>query len=366
MNILYTNFHPRGGGGHDTYIKTLINIEDNTENFNYSVACPVSSHLYQSLNNETGINLLPLDFPGKPKDIIEIIKNTIKLARFIRENSIDIIHTNGSADNRIVLYARLFSRKKFKIVHTKHNSLSCRGWLSRRRLFSTNDAIIIVSQSIYDVLGRGSKNNAKFHLIRNGIDTNKWVPPKNNPEYEKIILMSIAGTDIYKGWHHLINAINMLPDTIKHRFLVKIAGHPPDTATVEKLTGTTQLPEWASFCGFLTEPQDALKEADIGFVLSTDIETISFACREMMSAGLPVIVSDYGGLAENITAEVDGWVTPAGDTVALSHLLLNIITLSPAELLNMKKNARKKSEMEFGKEMMINKTHLIYKKVMTN
>lgn len=118
--------------------------------------------------------------------------------------------------------------------------------------------------------------------------------------------------------------------------------------------------------GFLTEPQDALKEADIGFVLSTDIETISFACREMMSAGLPVIVSDYGGLAENITAEVDGWVTPAGDTVALSHLLLNIITLSSAELLNMKKNARKKSEMEFGKEMMINKTHLIYKKVMTN
>ena len=55
--------------------------------------------------------------------------------------------------------------------------------------------------------------------------------------------------------------------------------------------------------------------------LSSRLETISFACREMMAMGLPVVVSDVGGLPENVEDGVDGWVVPACAPTAVSEVL---------------------------------------------
>ncbi|VFS47348.1 glycosyltransferase [Budvicia aquatica] len=116
----------------------------------------------------------------------------------------------------------------------------------------------------------------------------------------------------------------------------------------------------------MSEPYRTLLNADIGFVLSDAVETISFACREMMSAGLPVIVSDFGGLPENITPGMDGWVTPVGDETALAALLLEMSALSPTQLTEMKQQARGKAEREFGIESMIAQTHQVYTQIMSS
>ncbi|VFS49025.1 colanic acid biosynthesis glycosyltransferase WcaL [Budvicia aquatica] len=182
----------------------------------------------------------------------------------------------------------------------------------------------------------------------------------------QIRLVSIAGTSGYKGWHYLINALKLLPASVHSRFTVTIVGTLPDRATrLERCRGDW-LAEQVTFTGFMSEPYRALLNADIGFVLSDAVETISFACREMMSAGLPVIVSDFGGLPENITLGIDGWVTPVGDETALAALLLEMSALSPTQLAEMKHQARRKAEREFGVESMINQTHQVYARVMSS
>lgn len=45
MNILYTNFYPRYGGGHGIYIKNLASITQVDLYF----ACPGSGNLYMDL-----------------------------------------------------------------------------------------------------------------------------------------------------------------------------------------------------------------------------------------------------------------------------------------------------------------------------
>lgn len=85
-----------------------------------------------------------------------------------------------------------------------------------------------------------------------------------------------------------------------------------------------------------------------------------------MSAGLPVIVSDFGGLSENITPEQDGWITPVGNETALAELLHQISILNPSRLAEMKRQARRKAEQEFGVERMIAQTHQLYERVMLN
>ncbi|WP_134531229.1 glycosyltransferase family 4 protein [Budvicia aquatica] len=123
MNILYTNFHVAGGGGHDVYIRTLLKQSTHTA----YVACPKSSYLYRSLTRDNVANVLALDFPGKLSQGVHLVTQLRRLLSIITEHQIDIIHTNGSADNRLVTYARLLSRRPFKQVFTKHNGFPVRG-----------------------------------------------------------------------------------------------------------------------------------------------------------------------------------------------------------------------------------------------
>ncbi len=327
MNILYTNFHTANGGGHDVYIQTLLKQRTHT----VYVACPEHSHLYQSLKRHHVANVLALDFPGKLTEGLNIVIQLRRLLTIIQTYQIDIVHTNGSADNRLVTYARLFSRRSFKQVFTKHNAFPVRGWVSRWRFIKANHAIIFVSQSIYQSIGFSVPSD-KIVVIRNGVDTQYWRPYLTQHQSERIRLVSIAGTSGYKGWHYLINALKLLPESVRGRFTVTIVGVLPDMATrLERCRGDW-LPQQVTFTGFMSEPYSALFNADIGFVLSDAVETISFACREMMSVGLPVIVSDFGGLPENVTPGIDGWVTQVGDETALVALLLEMSALSSTQL----------------------------------
>ena len=55
MNILYTNFHREDGGGHTTYILSLL--ENSIHNT--FVACPPTSMLYKTLQERATPILFP-------------------------------------------------------------------------------------------------------------------------------------------------------------------------------------------------------------------------------------------------------------------------------------------------------------------
>ena len=77
--------------------------------------------------------------------------------------------------------------------------------------------------------------------------------------------------------------------------------------------------------GLLRAVRPLLAAMDVGFVLSSRLDTISFACREMMAAGRPVIVSDTGGLAENVTEGGNGWIVPVSAPPRVAETLAEIL-----------------------------------------
>ena len=78
MNILYTNFHPGNGGGHTTYLTYLFNGVL-SQNINAFIAAPEVSKLNKDLKKKHPNKMFDIDFPGKPKEIFNIIKNIKKL-----------------------------------------------------------------------------------------------------------------------------------------------------------------------------------------------------------------------------------------------------------------------------------------------
>lgn len=355
MNVLYTNFHAHYGGGHATYVRSMLRNNKNT----YFIACPKTSQLFQLVEKEGNATLFDVPFPSKFKSVVIILKSIFKMARIIKQNNIDIIHTNENADNRIIFYASLLTRKKCKVVLTKHNAKPIKNRITSRLRFNQfNSAVIYVSNSVVNTIGL-SDIKVPTYIIENGIDTDYW---QLNPTLPGPIItfVSIAGTAPCKGWQYLVQAIKRLPDAQKKRVRVKIVGKIPPQQDIDNWLEGDCCPEIVSFIGYKEEPKSELIGADIGFVLSDSEETISFACREMMSCGLPVIVSDVGSLPDNVDHGVNGWVTKRANVDNLYATLLDILDTSPVDLMRMKHEARAKALQSFGLEIMLQKTQDVY------
>ncbi|NTS77453.1 glycosyltransferase family 4 protein [Catenovulum sp. SM1970] len=362
LKVLYTNYHDGYGGGHTTYLMALAN---SPLTINY-VATPTSSDLYQFLQASGFNKLLPVGFARKPKHLGLLFKSAKKIARFIEEHEIDIVHANGDADNRTVYLAKYFCKRPFKHVFTKHNSHPITNFIAKRK-FKKLDGVIFVARSIKRTLGI-KPLTLNHTVIENGVNTTHW-QLKDEPKLpadatyldtDKIRLTSIAGTMHYKGWHNLVNALKTLPAEIRSKFVVTLVGKTiPELRKLNWCNGD-YLSEQVHFIGFKTDPRAYLAHSDIGFVLSHEVETISFACREMMSMGLPMIVSDYAGLPDNVDNDINGWITQTNDVESIAKVLKNIATMTPKTLSQMKQAARKKAEQEFAIAPMLEKTQALY------
>uniref|UniRef100_UPI0036D91C1C glycosyltransferase family 4 protein n=1 Tax=Photorhabdus sp. RM322S TaxID=3342825 RepID=UPI0036D91C1C len=362
MNILITNFHTGNGGGHTTYIMNIVKYFNYNEG-NLFIACPPESRLYKELSNLGFDNIFSLFFFFKIKKLKQIIKTSKTLSRISKEHKIDIIHTNGASDNKIAIIAKLFFGMKSKLIYTKHNHYSV-SLLSRIRLRRFNKKVIFVSDS--------TRNQCSYFIadersvtIKNGINIDKWRVEHPITERGKIILISSAGTAEHKGWHFLIRCLAKDKE-LSDKFSVKIIGRIPHKKDMEKLIGITFSHVNVEFTGYINDDKtimNHMKNACVGFVLSTDCETISFSCREMMSCSLPVIASDFGGLPENIDHGINGWITKAGDEASIHNILKLIAGLSFQELTEFSEKAREKAVNEFDVKKMVSETINTYNSV---
>ncbi len=362
MRILFCNFHEAHGGGQDTYLLSLI--QSLQAKHSVALACPPSSRLYLTLKK--GISCFGINFKAIFRQWT-FLKQLQKFKQWVEQQAFDIIHVNGSADHRAVLLIYPFLKHRPKLILTKHNALRIKwGALLRMRYFT--DAIIAVSQSTEQHLLQAGIKKSLITTIHNGIDVDFFRPislqqkqklrQQNNLNIKDFIFVSNAGTAECKNWPSIIAGIAALPFELKNNVKVIIAGKLPSKQKLKDAIEKFDLSNQVIFPGLLVDTRDMMTLGDVGFVLSNAEETISFACREMMAMGLPVIVSNYGGLPENITDNVDGWIVPVNNLSALTCCLANI--LKQKDLTQMMQHAREKALKNFDKNLFIDATLMLY------
>ncbi|BBB15451.1 putative glycosyl transferase [Candidatus Rickettsiella viridis] len=365
MRLLFCNFHEANGGGQDSYLLSLIKTLQ--AHHSVALACPPSSRLYLTLQQKVpcfAINYKALFRQGR-----SLFKQLYAFKQWVEKQAIDIIHVNGSADHRAVLLIYPFLKHRPKLVLTKHNALRIKwgAWL-RMRYFT--DAIIAVSQSTEQHLLQAGIPLALIQTIPNGIDTHFYQPisteqkkqlrQQHGLSMDDFILVSSAGTADCKNWPSLIAAIAALPAKLKNKINVIIAGKTPLPQQMQAIH-PFNLNAQIIFTGLLADTRQWMRLGDVGFVLSNAEETISFACREMMAMGLPVIVSNYGGLPENVTDEVDGWIVPVNDIPALTQCLVRL--LKQTDLTPIAQHARERAVKHFDKAVFIQSTLKLYQRL---
>lgn len=368
MKILYTNFHANNGGGHVTYIVNLAKAL--ARDHEITVAAPPSSRLYRYARAIPGVTVVDMLYTTRPSSWF---KDRAKLRRLIKSGRFDIIHANGSADHKQVMLATLGMARRPRIVFTKHNDHPLSSFGHKLRVALATDHGIAVSDYVHSLMQHSPYSKRPITTIRHGIDTDFFAPPPAESLEKlrtlifgegwqgKLLLGSAGGTDYDKGWLDLVAAVAALPPEDKGRVLLMVAGDPPSEAKLARVRELGMIDQ-VRFPGLLDDVRASLASCHAGFVLSYR-EALSFACREIMALGLPALVTDAGGLPENVTDGVDGWIVPVRDVAAMTDKLRFMLD-HPEKVREMGIRARETSLRDFNLQRFAAATVDVYQRTL--
>ena len=130
-----------------------------------------------------------------------------------------------------------------------------------------------------------------------------------------------------KGVDILIKSLDYLPKTLKVHLL--LIGDVRDKA-VERLTAMPQYQDRLTLTGYRSDAPALINACDIFVMPSIEREGLPRAVIEAMTMKLPVIVSDVGGMPEQVINNECGLVVPPKDPQALA---IAIQTLADSEEL---------------------------------
>lgn len=367
MKILYTNFHRGDGGGHTTYVMSLARIL--CQKSQVMVGAPRQSRLLAEAQALPGLRTIDLEFKGNPFQQLAALR---RLRSLVRQERFDVIHVNGSADHRLCMLATLgMGQKRPFIVYTQHNDREASSLGARLRAKWGTNRVICVCSHTFRRMKQSVFRNEDLRVVHNGVDTEKYRPACRTETAEararylppalrdRLVIGSNAGTADYKSWIDMVAAVSLLPEEQRKQVVLLIAGAMPGDEMLGRVAALG-MRDQVIFTGMLDNVEPVLAALDVGFVLSTRVETISFACREMMAAGKPVIVTSVGGLTENVTEGRNGWIVPpeAPETVArtLSEILANRGVLHAMGV-----DARSTALKEFSLATFVGNTERVYR-----
>lgn len=368
MKILFTNFHHRNGGGHVTYIVNLLKTL--SPQHSVSVATPGTSRLFAQAQAMPNVATFDMRFTSRLGPLLAEVR---LLRRLLRKEQFDIVHVNASADHRHVMLAALGLPNPPKIVWTKHNDHKVTSTGHKLRARFGTDAVIAVSDFVQSMLNESPYVNKPRFVVRHGVDTDFFTPVSIEHKQELrtkllgrdadqlIVFGSSGGTDYEKGWLDLVRAVASLQADDRRRIRIVVAGDPPKEA-YRAMVRELGMEPYVLFPGLVENVREVLGACDVGFVLSYR-EALSFACRETMALGLPTLVSNAGGLPENINPGQDGWVVPVGQVDRIAQCVRSILA-QPDAIVSMGAVARAKSEQQFALGLFCERTLAVYNHVL--
>jgi glycosyltransferase involved in cell wall biosynthesis len=118
--------------------------------------------------------------------------------------------------------------------------------------------------------------------------------------------------------------VRALPALGDRRYSLAFVGGGRDQPQVEEELRAQGLGDRVALLGDRHDVPALLAGADV-FVLASRSEGAPLSILEAMAAGLPVVASDVGGVAELVADGATGLLVPAGEPAALARALARLL-----------------------------------------
>ncbi|MGE4552646.1 MAG: glycosyltransferase [Desulfovibrionaceae bacterium] len=218
-------------------------------------------------------------------------------------------------------------------------------WRGMLWFYGQMDTVYAPSQAVREELVAKGLPARKIVIYPRGVDTERFTPDKRNGFYKRwrlggeLKLLYVGRVSREKDLHVLADAFRKV-SRIRPGVQLIVVGDGPYLDDMRRdLRG---LP--AVFTGVL-EGDDlacAYASADV-FVFPSATDTFGNVVLEAQASGLPAIVSDQGGPAENITRDQTGLVAEAGNADSFVRCILALADY-PERVEYMRASARRTME----------------------
>ncbi len=260
--------------------------------------------------------------------------SALKLARYIDDNEIDLIHFHWGNDQPFVAIAKYFAKRKPMLVYTRHMAIT-RHKKDRyhRFIYGQLDLVLTVSNQVrQEALMYFPLAPSQIKLLYLGVAAvNADKAAERCAQFKGVANNHVFNIGMFgrvehgKGQHLLVEAVAVLVE----RGLdvsATIIGHVMDQDYADQLKQTIEkkaLSDRFEFVDFIHHPMEIMPCFD-AITLLTYCETFGLVLVEAMRAGVAVIGTNAGGVPEIIIDNESGLLIPPGDAAALAESLARL------------------------------------------
>lgn len=283
----------------------------------------------------------PVEMKLASRNPVTIFNVTRRVARFVAENDIQIIHAQSAS--LAVIGHGAAKKTGARLVTTFHDGPAGVGALSKKTLaaFAASDLVITLSHTTAEEIARAIPSlETRISVVPYGIDlsrfdpaqvtaprvvqlANQWRVPDDLP-----VIMAPAAFIRSKGQSVLLEALSLIRDLDLRCILV---GPEIDgglyRAQLQKEIKLHQLQDRVLIAEEVKDMAAALMLADLIVAPYLEPATYNRVMIEAQALGRPVVASDFTNAREVLDGSSMAWLTPAGDATALGWAIRDALSL---------------------------------------
>lgn len=294
----------------------------------------------------------------------------LRLARYIRANAIQVVHSYGLYPNLLLISAAKLAGAPVVIASIRDRGdilTAAQRWL-QKLVCRFADCVLVNAESIREALIEYGYSPGNIVVIRNGISPSKFAGPCETPAIREELGLPLSARLVVvlsrlnrmKGIEYFLSAAQMIADELPDvRFLV--VGDGVIKSELEACAIQLGLGGRVVFTGFRTDVPKLLSEVALS-VLPSLSEGLSNTLLESMAAAVPVIASRVGGNSELIEHGVSGLLVAPRDPAALANAM-RIVLRNPDLAARLGQGGKCRITVMFSMDRSIRDVQRLYRRL---
>ncbi len=306
------------------------------------------------------------------------LKSALKLAHFIREKRIEIVHAHMARDYTLAAMAvRRASRARHlpppRFIITRHVlfPLGRIHKLTLRRVLR----VIAVSEAVARMIRAQRIFSAdKLRVVPNAVDINRFDLAlrdfkrddcrKSLQTHAPLLVGTLGEISHLKGLAEFVRAAAIIKQrsTTPVEFLIvgeDASKKKQNRAALETLIAELNLREHIQLLGRREDVAQILASLDV-FVSASRSEAFGLAIIEAMACGAAVVATATEGAREIVDDNLTGKLVPIGDVEALAEAALLLLEDAPLRA-SIIQRAREQARARWSLERMVDETERVYR-----
>ncbi|MGL4656102.1 MAG: glycosyltransferase [Sarcina sp.] len=346
-------------GGAEKLIYDLANYLDKKKNINVVVCSigKITTNLEKEMSKELrkkGIKVVSLE-KRKQKDRIKCIFNLYKL---IKNDDINLIHTNGQSPDFFGRIMKLFFWN-LKIVVTVHND---KGYSRKieKVLGRVTDRYISISPGVTEYMRKSLSVRDDIIEINNSIEIERYICNENKNNKNKNIV-TVARVAEQKNYKNMIFAMNkFLKEFPEYKWTI-IGDYDIEDKYFKEINNAIEVKGQVEFKGAIKNVEKYIANSDI-FLLASNYEGFGIVFLEALATMNKLVVTKVGVINQFLENEkIKLYVTTSNYEDIYEAL---IVAEKDKNFMQDSKGVKEFLKLNYSLEAMGEKYYEIYKQVL--